>query len=149
MVSRAAINSALLAVIRQGCDGTLVVGPGALVVVRCGPVTLEVCNGHDGSVDGQLLVVDTKTMTMCVRVREETRLENWVGRRLDIRNSMRGRESRLLNLGEVVLNINIQNELADRAEGELAVRPNLGKVENVVAEFLGSVIGCHCLLCPE
>lgn len=74
-----------------------------------------------GSVDWQLLVVDSETVTVGVRVREETGLEDGVGGWLDTGDEMGGGESDLLDLGEVVLRVLVQDELADGAEGELAV----------------------------
>jgi len=88
-----------------------------------------------------LLVVDSETVTVCVWVREETGLENWVSRGLDVGDEVRGREGRLLDLGEVVLGVLVEDEFADGSERELLVRPDFGEIENVVAEFLGLLRG--------
>lgn len=68
-----------------------------------------------------------------------------IGARLNTRDQVRGRESDLLDLGKVVLRVLVQNNLANRAKGELPVRPNLGKIEDVVSELL-SLLRRHGLL---
>lgn len=116
-----------------------------MVVKRHQTITLEVGDGRHGCVHGQLLVVYTKTVAMCIRVREETGLEDRVWGGLNIRDKVGWGEGGLFDLGEIVLDILIEDELADGAERELAVRPNLGEIKDVVTEFLGLVRG-HCLL---
>ena len=74
---------------------------------------------------------------MGVGVREQTGLEDGIRRGLDAGHEVRGRERGLLDLGEVVLHVLVEDELADRAERELVVRPDLGQVQDVVAELLG------------
>lgn len=54
-------------------------------------------------------------------------------------------KAHLLDLGEVVLRVLVEDELADGAQGELGVWPDLGEIEDVVAEFL-RLLGCHRLL---
>lgn len=49
---------------------------------------------------------------------------------------MRGGESGLFDLCEVVLGILVERELAETAEGHFALRPDFGQVEDVPAEFL-------------
>lgn len=54
----------------------------------------------------------------------------------------------MLNLGEVVLRILVQDELANFAEGKLALGPNVGQVENVDFLLFPKVfclLGCHGL----
>lgn len=58
---------------------------------------------------------------------------------------MRRRERNLLDLVEVVLGVTIENKRADGLERELLVGPNLGQIENVVAEGFGLFRG-HSLL---
>ena len=94
-----------------------------------------------------------------------------VGRRLDARDEVRRRERDLLDLGEVVLDVwergrerrvssrpregyedegrgrgrtLVERKDADLAERELLVAPDLGEVEDVVAELLG-LLGRHRL----
>jgi len=69
--------------------GRGVVGVGAVVAVDGHEtITLEGVEGAEGSVDGDLLVVDTETVAVGVGVREETGLEDGVGRRLDTRDQV-------------------------------------------------------------
>ena len=99
---------------------------------------------------------------MSIRVREQARLQDGIGRRLDIRNQMRRRkcnlipiqlvrfrvelaENYLFNLCKVVLRIFIQNKLSDGTQRELGVWPDLGQVKNIVTEVLG-LFRSHCLL---
>lgn len=57
-----------------------VVGTETLVVAESHlAVSLEVGDGVDGSVNRELCVVGTETVTVSVGVREETRLENGIG----------------------------------------------------------------------
>ena len=50
----------------------------------------------------------------------------------------------LLNLGEVILRVLIEDELSNWAERELREWPDLGEVENIVVEFL-SLLWHHSL----
>lgn len=84
-------------------------------------------------------------MAVGIGIGEETGLEDRVGGGLDVGDEVGGRESDLLDFGKVVLDILVQDELANRAKRELAVRPDLGQVQNVVAEALG-LLGSHGLL---
>jgi hypothetical protein len=54
----------------------------------------------------------------------------------------------LFDLGKIVLYILIRNELAGWAERELAVWPDFGEVEDIVAELL-CLARHHCLLEEE
>jgi hypothetical protein len=45
-------------------------------------------------------------------------------------------ETHLLNFGEVVLGVLVEDELAEGAQWEFGVWPHLGQVEDVVAELL-------------
>lgn len=81
--------------LRQGNQAALVVWPRTLVVNRHETITLEVCDWHKRGVDRKLTVVHSETVTVCVGVREKTRLEDGVGGGLDTRDKMRRRESSL------------------------------------------------------
>jgi len=133
-----------LLLVGQRGDAALIVGSRALADESAVSVPLEVGNGYNRSVHRQLLIVHTQTMTVRIRVREQTRLKYRVRGRFDTRNSVRRRESGLLDLGEVVLRILIKDELADGLEWIIFVGPDLGKIENVVSEFL-SLLGRHGL----
>jgi hypothetical protein len=125
-------------------NAALVVGAAALGNEGSGTIPLEVVDGTDGRIDGELLVIDTETVAVGVRVGEESGLEDGIRRGLDVGDEMRRRESSLLNLGEVVLRVLVEDELSDRAERELGVWPDLGEIKNVVPEFL-SLLWCHSL----
>jgi len=131
-----------------------------LVVESGGTISLEVGGLGKRSVDGELSVVDSETVSVSVGVGEETGLEDGIGTGLDSRNEMGRREGNLLDLGavdidrgesvsvlvgelqgvksiQVILNIFIESELSDRSKRELLLRPGLGQIENVVTELLG------------
>lgn len=101
-----------------------------------GTITLVRVEGLQGTVHRDLLVVDTKTVTLGVGIREETRLEDRVRRRLNARDHVRRRECGLLHLGEIVLWVLVQGEFTEAAERNFALRPDLGKIENIPAELL-------------
>lgn len=90
-----------------------------------------------GLVHGDLLVVDAEAMTVGIRVREQTGLQDRVGGGLDAGDQVRGREGDLLDLGEVVLRVAVEGEFAEGPQGHVFVRPDFGQVEDVPAEFLG------------
>jgi hypothetical protein len=50
-------------------------------------------------------------------------------------------EGDLLNLGEVVLDVLVQEELSDLAERELTLRPDVGEIEDVDLLVLPEVLG--------
>lgn len=141
-------------------DGTLAEGDGlngaqvgrarALVEESHVAVTLEVGNavGCACRVGGELLVVGADTVTVGIGVGEETRLQDGVGRGLNSRRHVGRVESDLLDLGKVVLHVLVQEELANLAERELLLRPDVSQVEDVDALLLPellSLLGGHGL----
>ena len=133
----------------DGLVGHVAVGGG---IIRVGAVVA--IDGHDaialirvegaeGLVHGDLLVVDAQAVALGVRVGEEAGLEDRVGGGFDAGDHVGGGESDLFDLGEVVLAVAIQGEFAKAAEGHLLLRPDLGDVEDVPAEFLGLFRGEH------
>ena len=124
-------------------DRREVVGPATLVEESHGAIALEV--GHrvwaHGLVDRELLVVDADTVSVCVRVREETGLKDWVGRGLNAGHHVRGVERDLLDLGKVVGGILVEGELADGAERVVFVRPDVGEIKDVDALLLPGFLG--------
>lgn len=121
----------------KGRDGALVVGASALANKRRRPITLEVRDRHNGSVDGKLLIIDSEAMAMSVGIREEPALQNWVGTWLYSRHSVGWRERRLLDLCKEILRILIQYDPSDGAERVILMRPHFGQVEDIVTERLG------------
>ena len=96
LITAARVNGTLLVTIIQWFEATLVVREATLRDVCSRPITLEIHHGNDRSINRQLLIVGTKTMTMSIRVREETGLKNGVGRRFNVRDEMGGRKCNLL-----------------------------------------------------
>lgn len=90
-----------------------------------------------GPVDRDLGIVDPEPVTVGIRVGEEPRLEDRVGRGFDAWHQMRGGEGDLLHLGKVILRVAVQGELAHGSQGDLALRPYFGQVEDVPPELLG------------
>ena len=80
------VNGTLPDTIIQWFDAALVVRETALRDVGSRSIALEVDDRNNGSIDRQLLIVGTKTMTMSIRVRKQTRLKHGVGRRFNVRN---------------------------------------------------------------
>lgn len=112
----------------KGRDRARVVGSEPLVVVVHRAIPLEVGNGDDRLVDWELLVICTETMALGVWIGEQTGLQDRVCRWFDTGNKVRGRESRLFNLSEIVLGILIEDNLPKLTEGEVLMRPDFGEV---------------------
>ena len=68
-----------LLLVREGNKTALVVGTPALVLESHKSIALEVSNGDKRLVDWELLIVGTDTVTVGVRVREETGLQYGIG----------------------------------------------------------------------
>lgn len=96
LITAARVNGTLLVTIIQWFEATLVVREATLRDVCSRSITLEVDDGNNRSIDRQLLIVGTKTMTVSIRVREKTGLKNGVSRRFNVRNEMGGRKGNLL-----------------------------------------------------
>ena len=79
----------------QRLDAALVVGARSLVVHGHEAVALEVDDWANGLVNRKLRVVDAESVTVCVRVGEEARLQDRVCGCLKVGDSVRGGESNL------------------------------------------------------
>lgn len=102
--------------------------------------------GHEWTVDGDLVEVDSNAMVLCIAVEEHAELEKGIRRVFDTRNHAAGRESRLLDVSVEVLGVLIKNEATKLLHGELISGPNLGDVEGIEAEFIGvSLLRLHDL----
>ena len=77
------------------------------------------------------MVVGANTMAVGICIREEPGLEHWIGRGLNAWDKVGRAESNLLNFGEVVDGVLVENELTNLATRELLLRPNVCKIENV------------------
>ena len=119
-------------------EGRRVVRVSAVVAVDV-HVAIAVCGieGFERAVDGDLLVVAAQAVAVRVRVGEETGLKDWVGGGLDTGDHVRGGESGLFNLREVVLRILVQGEAAKSPQRHLLLGPDFGEVEDVPTELLG------------
>jgi len=117
----------------DGLDARDVVGARALVEERHAAIALKVRHAVIDArcVNRQLLVVHADAMTVCVWVRKEARLQDWVRGGLDTWGKMRGVEGYLLYFCEVVFGVLVEGEFADFSEGELFVWPDVGEVEDV------------------
>ena len=87
-------------------------------------------------VDRDVVVVHAQAITLRVAVCEQAALQQLVGRQADARHEVRRRERGLLDLGEVVLRVAVQLELAHLDERELLVAPRLRDVERVLLVVL-------------
>ena len=118
--------------------GRGVIGVGTVVAVDGhDAVALIGVEGAERLIDGDLLVIDTEAVAVGVRVGEETGLEDWVGRRFNARNHVRGREGHLLDFGKIILGVSIEGEFAKGPQWNFFLRPDFGKVEDIPVEFLG------------
>jgi hypothetical protein len=131
-------------------DRREVVGARALVVEGHAAVALEVTHAEWDSwrVDGQLLVVNADAVAVGVGVGEEARLQDWVGTGLDTRDQVCGVEGDLLDFGEVVLHILVEEELSNFPQRELGLGPDMRHVEDVDLLLLPDLLcllGSHCL----
>ena len=114
-----------------------------MIVERHLTITLEV--GHliccAGAVDWKLLVVDTDAMTVGVGIGEETGLKNWIGRRFDSRDHVGRIVCHLLDLGEIVDGILVEDEFSNLTSWELLLRPDVREVEDVDLLLLPKLFG--------
>ncbi len=124
-------------------DRAEVVWPAALVEECHLSIPLEVAHpeGAHGLVDRELLVVRPDSVTVCVRVREETGLEDRIGRRLDTGHHVSGVVCHLLDFGEIVCGVLVESELADGSERVVLVRPDVGEIKHVDPLLRPSLLG--------
>jgi hypothetical protein len=117
----------------DGLDARDVVGARALVEERHAAIALEVRHAVIDArcVNRQLLIIHADAMTVCVWVRKETGLQDWVGGGFDTWGKMRWVEGYLLDFCEVVFGVFVEGEFAHFSEGELFVGPDVGEVEDV------------------
>lgn len=118
-----------------GRGGMEAVGPvvdGALCDgVAHGAVAVEVHNGADGLVDGELLPVDAETAELGILVGEVPALEEGVIAKADAGDDVAGAEGDLFGLGEVLVDIPVELELSDVSDGDQLFRPHLGSIKDV------------------
>ena len=66
-----------------------------------------------------------QTVHLGVSVEERAPLQKRIGRKLDTGDERSGREGSLLDVSVIVLWVPVEDELADRLQGELVSRPDL------------------------
>ena len=91
----------------------------------------------EGAVYGNLLVIGTQTVTVCVRVINETSLQHLVVRGLNSGNHMGRRKSNLLCFSMEIVWVPVEGQLAYFDERVIGVRPHLGDVVHVKAVVFG------------
>lgn len=103
-----------------------------MVVEGHGSISLEVVDvvlNTRWLVDWQLLVVDSDSVSVGVWVREESRLQDWVGRWLESWYQVGRVKGNLLHLGKVVLDVSVELEDSQLVEWESVSWPSLGQVQ--------------------
>jgi hypothetical protein len=95
VIARTTVDGALVLEVGQWSYGTLVAGASALVINCHETIALEVGNRYNRCVDRDLRVVHTETVAVGIWVGEETRLQDRVGRRLEVGDGVRRREGSL------------------------------------------------------
>ena len=78
LITNSGVAGSLLAGIGQGVNAALVVGAAALGNEGSGTIPLEVVDRVERRIDGELVIVDTKTVAMGIRVGEEPGLEDGI-----------------------------------------------------------------------
>lgn len=124
----------------------MVVWSAALVAIN-GHGTVSLAVGKLDSVwavDWDLLVVDTESVSVSVRVREESSLEHLVLRWLNTWTHMAWSESRLLSFSEVVFRVSVEDEFTNVDEWVVTMWPDLGNIEDVPF-VVGSISNWHDL----
>lgn len=122
----------------------LIVGGGTEVSVHAHGTVTDVVGAHAsavGAVNGDLVVVGAQTVTMGVRVVQQTALEHLVVGGLDTGHKVRGSEGRLLGLRVVVLGVAVQGELSYGNERVVLVRPHLGHIVGIITVVVGILDG--------
>lgn len=104
----------------------------AVSIDSSGTISLIVSHSSSiGAVNGDLIIVSPKSVSVCVRVREESALKHFVVRGLNTWNHVSRRESSLLDLSEIVVRVLVECELSYRDQGIVTMRNHLSDVEDV------------------
>lgn len=87
LIAATSLKGLFIGDVCEGLNAALVVRAIALVVgYGHRSISLEVGHWDDGCVHGDLMIVGAETVTVSVRVREQTRLKDGVSRRFDVRD---------------------------------------------------------------
>jgi len=137
--------------LRSGKAVGEIVGSGSLVSIDAHE-SISLVVSHAGGVrtiDGDLKIVGSKSVTMSVIVGEETSLKHLVGTGLNSWNKIGRGEGELFHLGEVVRWIFVQNQLSNWDKREFGMGPDLGKIEWIEFVFLSFLrshdLDVHCV----
>jgi hypothetical protein len=109
--------------------------------------TISLSVDHSASVravDGDLLVVDTESVSVGISIGEKSSLEHFVGRSFNTGDHMNGGEGGLFDFSEVVIGVSVKNHLTDFNQGIITMRPDLGDIENIPL-ILGGISFRHNL----
>ncbi|KAI9166472.1 LOW QUALITY PROTEIN: putative two component histidine kinase [Paramyrothecium foliicola] len=104
-------------------------------------VAVEVHDGADGLVDGQLLPVDAQTGQLSVEIGEVSALQERIVGEADAGDDVARAEGDLLGLGEELIDVAVELELSDVSNGDDVLGPDLGGVENVKVELVLAGLG--------
>lgn len=128
----------------------LVIRQGAVSTIDCHETISSVIVAHASTVwavDGDLVIVGTKSVSVGVRVVDETALEHLIVGWLDTWDHVGRGEGGLLSFGMEVLWVLVENEFTNFLERIVGMRPDLGHVINIEAVVL-SVSNWHHLGVP-
>ena len=121
----------------------LIVRSTSLVSIDGGEaISLIVGNSYSvWAVDRDLVIVSTKSMSVGVRVGEKSALEHLISRDFNTWDDVGGCESTLLNLSKIVFGVSVQSELSNGDQRVVAVRNNLGDIEDIKLVCLSCLLG--------
>jgi len=121
------------------------------LIVRCtslvaidggGAISLIVSNSSSiRAVDRNLFIVGTESVSVGVRVGEESSLEHLISRRLNAWDNMGRSKCRLLNFSEIVLWVFVEYNFAYRNQGVVFVWNDLCDIENIILVVLSLLFG--------
>src|SRR6185437_175831 len=95
-------------------------------------VALVVMNWRDWPVDWNLVKVwTTETQQLCIEVRKQPPLQQWIVSEINSRDDVSGVKSDLLCFGEEVFHITIQRQPADATYRNELLRNDLGRIEQI------------------
>lgn len=127
-------NLFLRGILNWSTDGTgLIVMSRSLVAIYSSrTISLIVSDSCSiWAVNGDLIVVGSESVTMSVGVREQSSLEHLVVRGFNTWDNVGWSVSNLLGFCEIVLWVLVENEFSNRDKWIVAVRDNLGHIEDV------------------
>lgn len=123
--------------VRSGFEAVRPIVDGSLMdAVVEGAVAVEVHDGADRAVDGELLPVDSETGDLGVEVGEVTALEKRIVGETDTGDDVGSAESDLLGFGEELIDIAVEGEFTNVASGDEIFWPDLGCIKNVEIELI-------------